>query len=397
MNEIDVYDIATSTWYKQATSGTTPGIRVNPCAVVTAAADGSSYQVHMFGGQNLQPAGDQTQYQDMWILTVPSFTWIEVNMDNQAIPYGRSGHTCNVWDSQLVMVGGYVGTDISCDSPGVYVFNTSALAWQNQYTAVTGQSNGAGGDSDDSGIAHNPLSQQPGQMGSNSSSGLQGSYGYLVPEVVIKVIGGSPTGGATVTAPAQTPTAGPMATGKPITYTVTGPGGSTITETATPGGTSSSGNNGPNIGAIVAGVVAGVFFLVACYMGFCAYVYRRQVALYREHVARSQRAAADPQRAEKEGFVLPPSIGGQDSSKKNSSEQSTRPSDPSSKAATSSQGASAGAGSSGQQTAQGYERIRRWSQTSDSEDLLAGSEPTFWGSRGVLLNPTRSLRVINRD
>jgi hypothetical protein len=39
MNEVDVYDIANSTWYRQATSGPTPDIRVNPCAVVAAAAE----------------------------------------------------------------------------------------------------------------------------------------------------------------------------------------------------------------------------------------------------------------------------------------------------------------------------------------------------------------------
>lgn len=39
MNIIDVYDIATSTWYKQSTSGTAPKARVNPCAVVAAAAE----------------------------------------------------------------------------------------------------------------------------------------------------------------------------------------------------------------------------------------------------------------------------------------------------------------------------------------------------------------------
>jgi hypothetical protein len=39
MNIIDVYDIANSTWYRQSTSGPTPGIRVNPCAVVAAAAE----------------------------------------------------------------------------------------------------------------------------------------------------------------------------------------------------------------------------------------------------------------------------------------------------------------------------------------------------------------------
>jgi hypothetical protein len=39
MNEIDIFDIAGSTWYRQATSGKTPPIRVNPCAVVAAAAE----------------------------------------------------------------------------------------------------------------------------------------------------------------------------------------------------------------------------------------------------------------------------------------------------------------------------------------------------------------------
>ena len=39
MNVIDVYDIAKSQWYKQSTSGKMPDYRVNPCAVVAAAAE----------------------------------------------------------------------------------------------------------------------------------------------------------------------------------------------------------------------------------------------------------------------------------------------------------------------------------------------------------------------
>jgi hypothetical protein len=39
MNEVDIYDIANSTWYRQATRGPTPQIRVNPCAVVAGAAE----------------------------------------------------------------------------------------------------------------------------------------------------------------------------------------------------------------------------------------------------------------------------------------------------------------------------------------------------------------------
>ncbi len=39
MNVIDVYDISTSTWFKQATSGNAPDYRVNPCATVAAAPE----------------------------------------------------------------------------------------------------------------------------------------------------------------------------------------------------------------------------------------------------------------------------------------------------------------------------------------------------------------------
>lgn len=56
MSQLDVYDIASSQWYHQQTTGTAPGVRVNPCAVVASAPDASSFNIYLFGGQNLQPA-----------------------------------------------------------------------------------------------------------------------------------------------------------------------------------------------------------------------------------------------------------------------------------------------------------------------------------------------------
>lgn len=310
MNVIDVYDIANSTWYKQSTSGKTPEYRVNPCAVVAAAADGSSYNVYMFGGQNLLPYGQQTQYDDMWILSVPSFTWISVDMSSQSVPPARAGHTCDVWDGQMIIVGGYVGQNLSCDSPGIYVFNMSSLEWANQFTALTGTA-ATQTWSGNKNSGANPLGQQSNQRGFNSSAGLEGSYGYAVPAAVQSVIGGGATGGATLTAPVQTPTDGPLATGKPITYTVTAPNGAIVTTTAAPSGvngeTNSGGKSGTNVGAIIAGVIAGVFAIIAAYFAFCAWVYRKQLILYKNHAAMAQRAAADPARAEKDAFMLPPS------------------------------------------------------------------------------------------
>ena len=125
MNNIDVYDIATSKWYKQATSGPMPNIRVNPCAVTAAAPDGSSTQIYMFGGQNLIPAGNQTQYDDMWILSIPSFNWIKVDQDESksSKPPARAGHSCHIWDAQMIVVGGYVG------GGGVWKCGGSFVSW----------------------------------------------------------------------------------------------------------------------------------------------------------------------------------------------------------------------------------------------------------------------------
>lgn len=378
MNVIDVYDIDSSTWYKQATTGPTPEIRVNPCAIAVSAADGSSTQVYMYGGQNLIPAGEQKQYDDVWILTVPSFTWIKVDTSDQSVPPARAGHTCNVWNGQMVVVGGYVGQDLSCDSPGIYVFNTSSLAWQNSYVALETNDN---------------LNRQDSQR--HDSSALQGSFGYAVPREVQSVIGGNAVGAATITAPAQTASDGPLATGGPITYTVTGADGSVATETSVPGsGTSGSDNSsssGRNVGAIVAGVIAGCLAILAAYLGFCTWVYRRQLRIYKSHTALAQNQALSggDHRYLGTGFIGGGKLSNQEKSQTSDSRNSAdnRSGDGSStgraNALSSNNPYRAVPGGAGTATA-----------SSSTDDLMAGQEPTFLG---VMLNPRRSLRVVNRD
>ncbi|WEW55363.1 hypothetical protein PRK78_000793 [Emydomyces testavorans] len=362
MNVIDVYDIANSTWYKQATSGKTPDIRVNPCAVAASAADGSSTQVYLYGGQNLIPYGKQIQYDDMWILTIPSFTWIKVDTNNQSVPPARAGHSCNIWNSQIVVTGGYVGQDLSCDSPGIYVFDASALKWQTKYVALKGG---------------NDLNQQVSQ--NNAKGGLSGSYGYQVPKAVQSVIGGDGQGKATVTAPAVHATEGPIATGKPITYTV--PNTTPTGGPDSPSQAHDGGNGGPNIAAIVAGVIAGCLAILAAYLGFCTYVYRKQLALYKHHVAAAQRSSDGSRYGDKLAPLWP---------KENLSANR----------------ASVGGSSSGRPMTPTAAAVHTFpagehslsampgSASSSTDDLLAGQEPTFLG---VMLNPRRSLRVINKD
>ena len=364
MNVIDVFDIATSTWYKQSTSGSYPTLRVNPCAVAVSAPDGSSTNVYVYGGQNLIPYKNQTQFSDMWILTIPSFTWIEVDTTGQSVPPARVGHTCNVWDGQIVVVGGY-NTDLAggCES-GFYVFSASDLKWQNKFNSLGPNDGGKNIQNKQAVQADDPVA-------------LSGSNGYQVPDAVQKVIGGQGYGGATITAPAELATAGPLATGKPITYTVTGANGAVITATGTASG--STAPSGPNVGAIVAGVVAGCFAVLAAYLGFCAYLYRRQLALYKNHVAMTQRASASAP-GEKVAFL--------GSSTDDNSISKGRSETDSGVGPTSGNGSAYGRMPTTPTGPVGGNSVAN----SSTEDLIG--EPSFFG---VVLNPRRSLRVVNRD
>lgn len=431
MNVIDVYDIANSTWYKQSTSGPSPPIRVNPCAVAAASSDGTSFNVYLYGGQNLIPFGSQIQYSDMWILTIPSFTWIQVDLTGQSQPPARAGHSCVMWDGQIVVVGGYVGKDISCDSPGIYVFNASSLQWTNSFTSLS-----------------NPSSSFDVSQG---SSVFQGSWGYQVPAPVQSVIGGSGHGGATATTPAAgSATAGPIATGRPPTFTVT-QSGTTVTQT--PHSTSTSGSaesspskpskSGPNVGTIVAGTVAAALAILAAYLAFCSWLYRKQLKLYKDHVAMAQRTAftnspdhgnwggeegvgGSGRMNEKvgTGVMLGPfgtEIGG---SNRPSVGESSGGSALASNVLTPSNSITPGSGitpSSGEGVGYGgglmpgrgqYDdheteylgaglpgkqytgRPSASTAHSSMEDLLGGQEPSFFS---VVLNPRRTLRVVNLD
>jgi hypothetical protein len=362
MNVVDVYDIGNSTWYKQATSGTTPEIRVNPCAVAAAAPDGSSFQILLYGGQNLIPYGDQQQYDDIWVLSLPSFTWIQIDTDGQSVPPARAGHTCNAWNAQMIVVGGYVGKNLSCDSPGIYVFNMSSLEWQNQYNALPGG---------------NELNQQPAQEDAAKNQGyvgVSGSYGYTVPKAVQSVIGGNSTGGATLTKPVQTPTGGPVATGAPPTFTVPG-----TTQTAVVGGggggiSHDNGTTGPNTPAIIAGVLAGVLGIAAIYLGFCAWLYRKQLSMYKRHLALTQGVGGSEG---PEKLLTVPGANGPESSHSSGIGQ-----------------AATGYSGGGYNSLNGQNSGAVSAEDDDDEDLLQGHEPTFVG---VLMSPRRTLRVVNRD
>ncbi|CAD6450397.1 6d24870f-1839-4286-ab4a-165537742161 [Sclerotinia trifoliorum] len=172
MNQIYVYDIQSSQWYTQTATGDIPGDRRRFCAGATWAPDQSSYNIYLYGGAGF--GANASGFDDVYILSLPSFTWIKwwENAPGDARPHNML--SCNVVDgAQMLIVGGSFPLDQStCDSPnswGTHNLNlnepVAGLPWNTYQPNLTS---------------------------------------YAVPSAILSVVGGSPTGGATM----QSPSAG---------------------------------------------------------------------------------------------------------------------------------------------------------------------------------------------
>ncbi|KAK4047347.1 hypothetical protein OIO90_006206 [Microbotryomycetes sp. JL221] len=135
---LDVYDIGAQGWTKQATGGDTLGTRINHCAVRgTAKINGEiTHQIYAYGGQQLnQSERDSAMYilniqQDVW-------TWKFVGNDLPSQPVGRAGHQCALIGNQLIVMGGVVASNVLCENPSVFIYNTTGSNWQSNYKAGT--------------------------------------------------------------------------------------------------------------------------------------------------------------------------------------------------------------------------------------------------------------------
>ncbi|KAI5837246.1 hypothetical protein DFP73DRAFT_532050 [Morchella snyderi] len=139
-SEIRLFDIASSTWYIQSASAALPvdGMpvsRVLTCAVVMTAADNSSYNIYMFGGSAI---GDKdTDFRDMWILSLPSFKWIKLDASDSSYSASkRAGHSCNlIGNRQMAVIGGAYGAEAQeqCETASVFLFDMATLAWKDRF------------------------------------------------------------------------------------------------------------------------------------------------------------------------------------------------------------------------------------------------------------------------
>lgn len=229
--EIKFYDIASNTWYYQIAEGAVqpdavPTSRVEPCVVVQTAADNSSYNIYMFGGSWADD--ERSAYNDMWILSLPSFKWFKVEYPTQAswqIAGGRTSHTCQIiGNRQMAIIGGGRSAEAhdQCRNTSLFVFDMSTLSWRNGFDST--------------------------------------QEAYVLPALITDVIGGHGGGGADLTL--NRPTLWNDADVTKIFTRDESAAPASGTGVAAPSTTASASASAPiSTGAIVGGVVGGVLAL----------------------------------------------------------------------------------------------------------------------------------------
>uniref|UniRef100_A0A8H7NB87 Cell wall anchored protein n=1 Tax=Bionectria ochroleuca TaxID=29856 RepID=A0A8H7NB87_BIOOC len=171
MEQIIVYDPVSSKSYMENATGDIPPNRRRFCAGATWADDRSAYNIYLYGGLPGQP-GDGPGFDDIYVLSVPSFTWTRFyppDGSNGTVPHW--GLTCNVVGrGQMIVQGGFFPLDDKCDSPAVWGLHNMDLGRQNNESAIW--------------ALFDPKKTN-----------------YVIPSPLATVIGAQATGKATVTAP----------------------------------------------------------------------------------------------------------------------------------------------------------------------------------------------------
>ncbi|KAH7125724.1 hypothetical protein B0J11DRAFT_312729 [Dendryphion nanum] len=261
MSTIHIFDVSSSKWYNQTASGSIPPSRRQFCAGATWADDHSSYNIYLYGGFGVNPY-NVTGFDDAYILTIPSFTWIKSwPSNNSTTVFGHGGCSANVVRrDQMLIIGGWFPESNNCD-------------------------------------AENGQGQHNMNLGFNGpQSSLWDKYDpriskYFVPTPVLSVVGGGPTGGATLTKPSSFAnpdlqvyfTRVPAFSPRAATRTIS-------TGTAKPSTTGAPGKT--NIGAIAGGVIGGLAVLIVILSLILFCLHRRKKAI--KNGKTKEKAASPP-------------------------------------------------------------------------------------------------------
>lgn len=251
MNSIQVYDIAAGKWFTQTATGETPPTSPGYCSAVSAAPDDSSMHFILYGGWTNEQGDFDNEHAaqaGVYILIMPAFHWIRINTTHvnglSSTTDLRVGHKCATYkDRQFLVFGGSydvsTANNKNCNSTfsPLRMLDLTSFQWQRQW----------------------PLEDTT----------------YQVPQAVIDVVGGGPSGGAK---PATTwqnalgnnaalfsriiPRYDPKHPPQDIknnSGTINSPGNGAATSSSTQG---SGVSKGAIAGAVV-GAVAGLAFIIA--------------------------------------------------------------------------------------------------------------------------------------
>ncbi|RMJ15809.1 hypothetical protein CDV36_004512 [Fusarium kuroshium] len=122
-DEVFVFDAQSNRWFTQKTTGQIPQNRRQFCIDVAWAPDKSSFNIYLWGGLSAPPpVVNTTSFADVYILTIPSFTWVKAWPDspgNGTSPpeFGHYSSSCNMLKnmSQLFVIGGTYTDTNACD------------------------------------------------------------------------------------------------------------------------------------------------------------------------------------------------------------------------------------------------------------------------------------------
>ncbi|QPC69251.1 hypothetical protein HYE68_000003 [Fusarium pseudograminearum] len=291
LDEIFLFDIANGKWYTQKTSGDTPDNRRRFCGGATWAKDQSSYNIYIYGGGGFPPK--TAGYDDIYILTIPSFQWIRgpyPTYRNGTGAFPKSMMSCNVVnDAQMLVIGGTYSNTTECDVPIIHGAHNMDLGRQNEKKAIW--------------AAYQP----------NLTT-------YVLPVDIRTAIGGKPTGAATKTVPVDGFDAPDLAVQMDRTAEMKDRTATRATATSTKKSAPPSDTSKPSPGlssGAIAGIAVGcsVAFILAL-AGCGVLVYRRRKYYSQDHVV-----AAPPLQTEiatagtggRAPLVAPPYNGGQTS------------------------------------------------------------------------------------
>ncbi|KAK0106774.1 hypothetical protein ONS95_003498 [Cadophora gregata] len=240
MSLIHIYDIRSSKWYTQTAVGDTPLSRRKFCAGVVWAPDQSSYNIYLYGGKGF--GANETGFDDVYILTMPSFKWIRWWESSDG---GKPHHSlsCNVvGGGQMLIIGGSFPLNDECDSP---------VTW---------------------GTHNLDLGKVSGKMWNDYSLNITS---YVVPPEVISVVGGSSLGGATATAPAAGFDNGDLGVyfAQKASVAVRSPTRAVPGSTSAPADTSSA---KLSTGAIVGIAVGSAVVLIGLLLAGCCFFWRQR-------------------------------------------------------------------------------------------------------------------------